>query len=103
MKNEPKPKLAIPTCPAWLPAAAKREWRRLVRELNDLRMLARIDRNSLADLCLSVVRLREAEKEIARRGLVFETEDGILRRNPSLITAKAGFCLCGETTSEEVV
>ncbi len=88
MKNEPKSKFAIPTCPTWLPAGAKQEWRRLVRELKAVKLLARIDRDALADLALCVLRLREAEESISEKGLTIVSDKGELKRNPMLITAR---------------
>ncbi len=88
MRNEPKPAAAVPTCPTSLPAAAKTEWRRLVRELNAVKLLARIDRDALADLALCIVRLRQAEKEISENGLTIVSAKGELRRNPALISAR---------------
>ncbi len=88
MKNEPKPKPTIPGCPKWLPVDAKREWRRLVDELGSIKLLARIDRDALADLCLCIVRLRQAEKDIEKRGLVIQGRNDEAKRNPSVLNAK---------------
>ncbi len=83
MRNEPTPKPETPTCPGWLPGAAKKEWKRLVKELKELNLLAKVDRDGLVDLCVSIVRLREAEEDISKRGLII---DG--KRNPSILTSK---------------
>jgi P27 family predicted phage terminase small subunit len=83
MKNEPRAKAEAPTCPDWLPGEAKTEWKRLVRELKRLNLVAKVDRDGLVDLCISIVRLREAEEDISKRGLVI---DG--KRNPSILTSK---------------
>jgi phage terminase small subunit len=47
-QNEPKPELVAPTCPSHLSREAKREWRRIVPELEKLGLLTRIDRAALA-------------------------------------------------------
>lgn len=87
-KNEPKPPPIAPKCPARLPAKAKKEWRRLAPDLERLGLLTRLDRDALADLCLCIVRLEEAEQDIAKRGMLVPGGLGGMKRNPNIITAK---------------
>jgi phage terminase small subunit len=59
-KNEPQPVSIAPSCPRWLPAAAKSEWRRLKPELEELGLLTELDRAGFAGYCASVARFRQA-------------------------------------------
>lgn len=49
--REPKATKGAPTCPDWLDAEAKRQWRHLVEELKAMRILSTVDRTVLAGLC----------------------------------------------------
>ena len=42
-KNEPKPKQTAPKCPSWLEPDAKKEWRRLSKELESMGLLTEVD------------------------------------------------------------
>jgi phage terminase small subunit len=41
IKNEPKPKQIAPKCPSWLEPDAKKEWRRLSKELESMGLLTK--------------------------------------------------------------
>jgi len=58
--------------PRDLPAAAAREWRRILPELRQLGVLSSIDRAALAGYCHAYARWFEAEKEVKRLGIVVE-------------------------------
>ena len=60
--HEPKPRPAMPTCPAHLCPSAKAEWKRLARELHALSILSNLDRAALAGYCQAYGRWVEAEK-----------------------------------------
>ena len=59
---EPKPKKKAPKCPAWLDAEAKKEWRRLAKQLEDLGILTQIDMAAFAGYCEAYSRWKEAEE-----------------------------------------
>jgi phage terminase small subunit len=63
-KREPKPVIAIPTCPAHLMPAAKNEWKRLAHYLHDLGVISELDRAALAAYCQAYGRWVEAEKKL---------------------------------------
>ncbi len=50
-RNEPKVRPEIPPCPKHLGAEAKREWRRVSKELAGMGLLTSIDRPALALYC----------------------------------------------------
>jgi P27 family predicted phage terminase small subunit len=74
--REPKPAIAAPSAPAVLRGEARREWRRVVPMLEAMGVLAAIDRAALAAYCQSYGRWLDAERELRRAGLTFETDKG---------------------------
>jgi P27 family predicted phage terminase small subunit len=66
--NEPQPERVTPSCPTWLDAEAKREWRRIVPELETLGLLTRIDRAALAAYCQSYSEWWAMERAIREKG-----------------------------------
>lgn len=90
-KNEPKPKVRIPTAPAHLSAPAKSEWKRVSKELYNLGLLSGVDRAALASYCQCYGRWRTAEAEIKKcapkkgfqnGGLLAVTSNGNFIQNP---------------------
>lgn len=79
---EPQPTVGRPTCPTWLDIEAKREWRRVVPELEALGILTVVDRAALAAYCQSYARWQQAEAVVTELGfsvpLTRRGEDGEL-------------------------
>jgi P27 family predicted phage terminase small subunit len=92
---EPKPRAGAPACPAWLDAEAKAEWKRILPELQALKLLTKVDRAALAGYCQSYSRWRTAEQAIAKYGLTFETERGPRKRPEVSISEKASALMKG--------
>lgn len=89
--DEPKPRPVTPTCPSWLTGEAKREWKRLVPELEALGLLTIVDRGALAVCCQSYGRMVEAEKFLqraAKTGFMFKTPSGYLQQLPQVSIAQ---------------
>lgn len=84
MPNEPKPALIRPSCPAWLAKEAKREWRRIAKELEDLGLLTRVDRAALAAYCQCYSRWKDAEALVAAEGLTETTDKGNVIQHPAV-------------------
>lgn len=63
-RREPTVNAALPSCPTWLAKEAKREWRRLARELNAAGLLATVDRAALAAYCQLWARWVAIEAEL---------------------------------------
>jgi len=84
---EPKPTPVAPTCPSGLKGEAKREWRRIVPELERLGLLTLVDRAALASYCQAWGRAVSAEKVLAEKGLVKETPNGYLQQRPEVSIA----------------
>jgi len=88
--NEPKPKLAIPSCPPHLDEEARKEWRRIAKELFTLGLLTKIDRAALAGYCQCWSRWSHAEEELKKTGLVVQSPNGYPILSPYLpIATKA--------------
>jgi len=68
------------SCPSFLDAPAKREWRRIAPQLIANRLLTRADRAALAAYCQLYSRWQTAAAAIAEHGLVNDTPQGVLRR-----------------------
>ena len=71
-RAEPKPPPADLTPPAWLDAAAADEWTRLAPRLAQLGLLTTIDEHALATYCQIWVRWKDAQVQIANRGMVID-------------------------------
>lgn len=77
-----------PSCPAWLDATAKAEWKRLVTELHAAGLLDALNRDLLAVFCATLSRYRKALAEIEQHGAVLKTLGGREYRSPWLLTAE---------------
>ena len=73
--REPKPRIAIPACPRWLNAEAKRIWRETVPVLKEMRILTRADRDALTSYCLSYAQMKSAQQFLDEHGLVYPLRD----------------------------
>lgn len=62
--NEPQPVPGAPTCPRWLLPEARKEWKRVVPELERLGLLTRIDRAALAIYCQAYAHLLQCEEAL---------------------------------------
>lgn len=83
-KNEPRPEPGAPNCPTWLHREAKREWRRIVPELERLGLLTELDRAALAAYCQSYADWYEAERRIRRSGTIQVTDTGYIAPHPAV-------------------
>jgi P27 family predicted phage terminase small subunit len=87
---EPPPHVAIPHCPKHLDAEARREWRRLAKELQALGLLTRLDRAALAAYCQVWSRWVKLEAIVQRVGeAILDKETGRLYTNPYLTALNA--------------
>jgi len=85
--NEPQPKVSRPRCPQNLSDEARKEWRRIVPELEALGLLTTIDRAALAAYCAAWGRFIEAEKVIKEKGSLYKTANGNVIISPMLSVA----------------
>ena len=85
--REPKPAVAMPTCPAHLNPSAKAEWKRLARQLHDIGILCSLDRATLAGYCQAYGRWVEAERKLKETPAILKMPSGYLQQNPWLTIA----------------
>jgi P27 family predicted phage terminase small subunit len=69
----------VPACPAHLDTQAKREWKRVVKELRGVGLLARVDRAALAAYCQLWSRVVKLEGIVQRTGEVLS--DKVVKRH----------------------
>ena len=82
--TEPQPSTGVSSRPSWLLPEAKREWMRIVPELERLGLLTRVDRAALAAYCQCWARYVEAEADISENGLTFITDKGYEGPRPAV-------------------
>jgi len=87
-KNEPKPKQGAPKCPSWLEPDAKKEWRRLSKELEAMGLLTEVDMAAFAGYCQAYARWKEAEEFISKHGSILKTASGYIQQIPQVSIAQ---------------
>ena len=87
-KNEPKPKQTAPKCPSWLEPDAKKEWRRLSKELESMGLLTDVDMAAFAGYCQAYARWKEAEEFITQHGTIVKTPSGYWQQVPQVSIAQ---------------
>ena len=88
--DEPQPAARIPKCPPHLDAEAKREWRRMARELDDLGILTVIDRAVFASYCQAWSTWRQALKLVHKVGMVVRAKERVTEKPDGTITRQGG-------------
>ena len=86
--NEPKPKKKAPRCPSWLEEEAKKEWKRLAKQMEQLGILTEIDMAAFAGYCQAYARWKEAEEFISKHGTIVKTPSGYWQQVPQVSIAQ---------------
>ncbi len=81
---EPKPISKAPKCPIWLEAEAKKEWRRVAKQLEQLGVLTEVDMAAFAGYCQAYARWKEAEEFISKHGTIVKTPSGYWQQVPQV-------------------
>ena len=90
--REPQPTLGMPSCPLWLDAEAKAEWKRVAPELKRLGLLAKIDRAALASYCQAWAEFKIAKDELDEHGSrTITTKQGFMLSHPAVGRMKAAW------------
>lgn len=84
-KSEPKPALVSPPCPQHLNTEARKEWRRMAKELSDLGLLTRLDKTVFAIYCSSWSTWKEASEKLAKSGLLLRPASGNRDGKPFIV------------------
>lgn len=85
--REVSPPPGVPDAPEWLDEEARAEWERIVPHLAKLRILAEIDRGTLADYCTAHSLAVASTVEYQREGLMVDTPHGP-RKHPLIKVAQ---------------
>ncbi|WP_250532424.1 phage terminase small subunit P27 family [Caballeronia sp. ATUFL_F1_KS39] len=107
-KNEPKPRVGVPTPPPHLIGYALEEWERITPELFASGVLTMIDGAMLAAYCQAYARWREAEEALARmkardrltNSLMIKTKNGNAIQNPLVGVANRSMMLMHRFANE---
>jgi len=86
--NEPKPNKKAPRCPSWLEEEAKKEWKRLAKQMEQLGILTEIDMAAFAGYCQAYARWKEAEEFISKHGTIVKTPSGYWQQVPQVSIAQ---------------
>jgi P27 family predicted phage terminase small subunit len=77
------------TMPPHLARAAKKEWRRVITELQALGLATSLDRAALAGYCQSWARWVEAEEQLKKYGTIIKSPTGFIALSPYVMLAQA--------------
>lgn len=86
--QEPKPAKKAPRCPSWLEDEAKKEWKRMARQMEQLGVLTEIDMAAFAGYCQAYARWKEAEEYISENGTVMKAPSGYCQQVPQVSIAQ---------------
>ena len=86
--NEPKPMARAPSCPKWLEPDAKKEWRRLAKQMEQLGILTEVDMAAFAGYCQAYARWKAAEEFISKHGAIVKTPSGYWQQIPQVSIAQ---------------
>jgi len=99
-KNEPKPEKKAPRCPSWLEPEAKKEWRRMSKQLEELGVLTQVDAAAFAGYCQAYARWKEAEEFLSKHGTIFKTPSGYIQQVPQVSIAQTYLKIMKDFCSE---
>lgn len=85
---EPKPEKKAPRCSSWLEDEAKKEWKRMCKQLEQLGILTEIDMAAFAGYCQAYARWKEAEEFITQHGTIVKTSSGYWQQVPQVSIAQ---------------
>ena len=81
--KEPAVEAAMPKCPTWLKdRRARAHWRKTVKSLMEIGVLAAIDGDALARLCMTYSRYIDAQAELDESGEVCLNNKGVPVSSP---------------------
>ena len=87
-KDEPKPKVKALACPSTLSKEAKKEWRRLCKEMEQQGVLTGWDMRIFEHYCDSYAKWKEATDFLNQRGLFYITPSGYPQQFPQVQIAQ---------------
>ena len=97
---EPRPAPRVPPCPDCLGDEARKEWKRVSKELAELELLTGLDRNLLAAYCQAHALWVEAVASIARYGTMVKSPNGYPMQSPYVAVANKQVDIMGRIAAE---
>jgi P27 family predicted phage terminase small subunit len=82
--GEPQPRAIVPKCPTHLDDRAKKEWRRLVPILMQMRVLTEADGIALGNLCQTYSTMVRAQEKLNEAGILYKAPSGYVMQSPLL-------------------
>ena len=98
--SEPKPNKKAPACPKWLEPEAKKEWRRLAKQMEAIGILTEVDMAAFAGYCQAYARWKEAEEFITQHGTIVKTPSGYWQQVPQVSIAQQNLKIMQSFCSE---
>ncbi|MDP3379761.1 MAG: phage terminase small subunit P27 family [Brevundimonas sp.] len=96
--NPVSPDLAAP---AWMPAEARAEWRRVIRPLAERRILTEPDLGGLENYCLAIAQVRDCQKILGGlQSPFFEGDNGVPRPLAAIRVMHAAMTLARQMAAE---
>ena len=87
-EHEPVPPKGGVKCPSWLLPEAKKEWRRLSKQLEAIGVLTEVDQAAFASYCQAYARWKEAEEFMTQHGTIVKTKSGYWQQVPQVSIAQ---------------
>lgn len=81
-KKEPKPAAGVPKCPNHIKGAAQTEWKRLIAELAEMKLLVKADRAAIVLCCSAWAMYVKACNKLEKEGEVIVSDKGGMYQNP---------------------
>jgi P27 family predicted phage terminase small subunit len=91
--REPVPGKQPPKCPAWITGEARKEWKRIVDELESMGVASGVDRAALEQYCIAYDAWRQALRTVRKEGRTFASNHGP-RVHPADTLARSYADLC---------
>lgn len=85
--DEPDPDVAVPNPPSCLDRVARKEWKRISKELAVIGLISEIDMTGLATYCQQFSIWFEASEHVKKTGLLVKSPNGYPVQNPYLSIA----------------
>ena len=87
--NDSEPQMAVGglSCPRHLNDLAKKEWHRVIRDLREAGVVARVDRSALEAYCMAYARWLQAEEKVELEGITVTGAKGGVIKNPAVTVA----------------
>ena len=96
--NEPKPVARAPSCPKWLEDDAKKEWRRLAKQMEQLGILTEVDMAAFAGYSPSLCTLERGRRIYIKTRCYCQNSERILAASAAGI-----YCSAVYETDEQVL